>query len=124
MTEILFKQECFQIVGACFEVHKNLGCGFLEPVYQEALAVEMAEMNIPFVREKNLRISYKKKQLEKFYVADFICYDSVILELKALSAITSQHEAQVINYLKATGINLGLLINFGEPSLKYKRLLL
>ena len=111
-------------MGACFEVHKNLGCGFLEPVYQEALAVEMAEMNIPFVREKNLRISYKKKQLEKFYVADFICYDSVILELKALSAITSQHEAQVINYLKATGINLGLLINFGEPSLKYKRLLL
>jgi GxxExxY protein len=124
MTEILFKQECFQIVGACFEVHKNLGCGFLEPVYQEALAVELTEMNIPFVKEKNLRISYKKKQLEKFYVADFICYDSIILELKALSAITSQHEAQVINYLKATGIKLGLLINFGESSLKYKRLLL
>ena len=124
MTEILFKQECFQIVGACFEVHKSLGWGFLEPVYQEALAIEMTEMNIPFVKEKNLEIYYKKKQLEKFYVADFICYNLIILELKALSNLTPQHEAQVINYLKATGIKLGLLINFGEPSLKYKRLLL
>ncbi len=93
-------------------------------MYQEALAIEMTEMNIPFVKEKNLEIYYKKKQLEKFYVADFICYNLIILELKALSNLTPQHEAQVINYLKATGIKLGLLINFGEPSLKYKRLLL
>ena len=124
MPEIFFKEECFNIVGACFEVHKSLGCGFLESVYQEALAIEMKERNIPFEKEKILKIFYKGTQLEKIYVADFVCYQSIIVELKALSALTSQHDAQVLNYLKATGIKLGLLINFGEPSLKYKRLLL
>jgi GxxExxY protein len=122
--EILYKEECFRIIGACMEVHKTLGSGFLEAVYQEALIIEMQEQDIPFEKEKILKILYKEKQLDKVYVADFICFDSIILELKALSTLTPQNEAQVLNYLKATGIKLGLLINFGEPSLKYKRLLL
>ena len=122
--EIIYKEECFKIIGACFEVHKNLGCGFLEAVYQEAVAIEMKERNIPFEKEKILKISYKGKQLEKMYHADFICFNAIILEMKALSTLTNQHEAQVLNYLKATGLRLGLLVNFGEPSLKYKRLLL
>ena len=106
------------------EVHKNLGCGFLEPVYQEALALEFNLRNIPFEKEKSLPISYKGYRLTKKYMADFICYDSIIIELKALSSLTSAHESQVVNYLKATGFKLGLLINFGVSSLKYKRLVL
>jgi GxxExxY protein len=117
-------QLSFNIIGACMEVHRHLGCGFLEAVYQEALEWELKKQGIPFEREKSLPITYKGTLLNKFYVADFICYNKVILELKALSELTSQHEAQVINYLKATDIELGLLINFGQPSLKYKRLLL
>lgn len=123
MAEILFKEESFKIIGACFEVHKELGCGYLEAVYQEALSVELKERNIPFEKEKILRILYKGKLLEKIYVVDFLCYKSIVLELKALSAITNQHEAQVLNYLKVSGLHLGMVINFGETSLKFKRLL-
>jgi GxxExxY protein len=122
--DLILKDRTYEIIGACYEVHKNLGCGFLEAVYAEALAIEFEARDIPFVQEKILRIKYKSFVLEKRYVADFVCYSSVILELKALCALTSQHEAQVINYLKATRIKLGLLINFGESSLKYRRLIL
>ena len=122
--EFVFKDETFAIIGACYEVQSTLGEGFLEAVYAEALSLEFRERNIPFEKEKELRISYKDKILEKKYVADFVCYSSVVIELKALSALTSQHESQLINYLKATGIRVGLLINFGESSLKYKRLVL
>lgn len=104
------------------EVHKTLGCGFLEPVYQEALIYEFTKQNIPFQKEKILTINYKDIELEKKYIADFVCFDSIILELKALSQLVTEHESQVLNYLKATGYRLGLLVNFGEKSLKYKRL--
>ena len=124
MTDILFKTESYRIIGACMEVHKVLGAGFLEPVYQEALAYEFYLQNIPFEREKKLTIRYKDIELEKMYSADFVCYDAIIVELKALSGLTSEHEAQVLNYLKATGYKLGILVNFGGKTLEYKRLVL
>ena len=119
---VLYKDESFQIMGACFEVHKNLGCGFLESVYQEALEYEFLERNIPYEKEAKLNISYKGRLLEKSYYADFICYGKVIVELKALDELCSSHESQVINYLKASNLELGILVNFGQSNLKYKRL--
>ena len=124
MTDILFKTESYRIIGACMEVHNVLGAGFLESVYQEALAYEFYLQNIPFEREKKLTIRYKDIELEKMYSADFVCYDAIIVELKALSGLTSEHEAQVLNYLKATGYKLGILVNFGGKTLEYKRLVL
>ena len=100
-----------------------MGCGFLEAVYQEALEKELRYQNIPYDREVRLRIKYRNEYLDKEYFADFICYDKIILETKALSELTTCHEAQVINYLKATGLKLGLLVNFGTTSLEYKRLI-
>ena len=106
------------------EVYAQLGCGFLEPVYQEAAALEFLSKGISFKKELNLKINYKGNILEKTYIADFICYDKIIVEFKALAQLTTQHEAQVINYLRATNFKLGLLINFGEKRLEYKRLVL
>jgi GxxExxY protein len=103
------------------EVHSELGSGFLEAIYQEALAYEFRLRDIPFTKEKALRVKYKDIFLEKTYVADFVCYDKIIIELKALSQLTTEHESQILNYLKATGLQLGMLINFGEKSLVYKR---
>ncbi|MGD9898139.1 MAG: GxxExxY protein [Calditrichaceae bacterium] len=119
---LIYSEESFKIIGAAQEVHRELGAGFLEAVYQEALAIELFSQNIPFQEEKELRISYKDRILDKTYFADFICYDKIVLEIKALSKIGSEHEAQVLNYLKVTGYKLGLIINFGESSLKVKRL--
>ena len=119
---LVYKDEAFKIIGAAMEVHKELGCGFLEPVYQEALEAELMMQQIPFEREKEIFITYKGMQLNKSYRADFICYDKIVVELKSVSELNNEHEAQVINYLKATGIKLGLLINFGKKSLDYKRL--
>jgi GxxExxY protein len=121
--DLIFKDEAYKIIGACMEVHKYLGEGFLEPVYQEALEKEFLMQGIPHVREQKLQINYKGFTLDKFYVADFVCFDSVIVELKALQALTTQHEAQMLNYLKATQLQLGLLVNFGSKSLEYKRLI-
>ena len=104
------------------EVHKELGPGFLEAVYQEALEIEFQKQGIPYEREKLLTIYYKNIKLKKRYSADFVCYDRIIVELKALSDLTTQNEAQILNYLKATKLKLGLLINFGGKSLQYKRL--
>jgi len=122
--DLIYKDECYEIVGACMEVHKTLGCGFLEGVYQEALEIEFTKQGIPFEREKHIQIEYKGITLKNDYYADFVCYGKVIVELKALSDLCGEHEAQVINYLKATESKLGLLVNFGEQSLKYKRLVL
>ena len=119
--DLILKDEAYQIIGACMEVHKELGCGFLEAVYQEALEEEFISQGIPFIREIELPIFYKEKKLNKHYNADFLCFNKVIVELKALTELTSQHESQVINYLKATGMELGILVNFGQSSLQYKR---
>jgi GxxExxY protein len=121
--DYLYERETYQIIGAMMEVHKTLGCGFLEAVYQEALAIEFEKQKIPFVKEKKLILFYKGIQIEKFYIADFVCFDKIIVELKALSALTSTHDSIMINYLKATKLKVGLLANFGERSLKYKRLI-
>jgi GxxExxY protein len=124
MADLIYKDEVYQIVGCCYEVHKNLGCGFLEAVYQEALTMEFKTTGIPFQKEKVLDISYKGQLLEKKYVADFICFDKIILELKAMDSLADNHLSQVLNYLKATNLRLGLLINFGQSSLVYKRIVL
>lgn len=121
--DILFKEETYEIIGAAFDVHKELKNGFLEPVYQEALAKEFGLRDIPFQKEELINIYYKGEKLEKCFKADFICYNNIIVELKALSDLSSEHEAQLINYLKATRKKLGILINFGKPSLQYKRII-
>jgi GxxExxY protein len=116
--------QTYAIIGACMSVHNELGHGFLEAVYQESLALEFSKRGIPFVREKPLMISYKGIELAARYEADFLCYDSIILELKALNELIPKHEAQTIHYLKATGCQRGLLINFGAPKLEYRRFVL
>jgi len=103
------------------EVYKQLGCGFLEPVYQESLAIEFTKRSVPFRREGRLRIHYKGQLLETSYCADFICLESVVVELKALARMSGTEESQVINYLKATGYEIGLLLNFGTRSLEHRR---
>jgi len=105
-------------------VHKELGPGFLEAVYQESLAIEFLDQGIPFEREKDIHIFYKDKLLDKCYKADFLCFDKIIVELKALSELSNEHISQLLNYLKATKLRVGLLVNFGSPSLTYKRLIL
>ncbi len=124
MTELFYKSEVFRIVGAAMEVHKVLGCGFLEGVYQDALELEFKEQNIPFEREQLLNIYYKGAPIDKKYMSDFICFGKIVVELKALSALNSEHESQLINYLKATKLRVGVLLNFGTQSLEYKRLVL
>ncbi len=114
--------QTYLIIGAAMEVHHVLGCGFLESVYHEALADELSRRGIPFQREVGLQVMYKGKLLPCTFKPDFICYDSVIVELKALDALSGKDQAQVINYLKATRIARGLLINFGAASLQYERL--
>jgi len=125
MTEILFKDECYAIQGAVFEVYREMGCGFLESVYQECLERELRSRNIPFITQPDLRLSYKGVLLQQTFKPDLICYSQIIVELKAVKAIAPEHIAQVINYLKATGIKLGLLVNFGDyPKATVKRLAL
>ena len=111
-----------KIINACMEVHNELGNGFLEAVYQEALEEEFKIQNIPYEREKLLPIIYKGKVLNKEYYADFICYDSIIVELKAVGRLAKPHKAQVLNYLNASNNEIGLLVNFGETSLKWERI--
>jgi len=124
VTEIIFKEECFQIMGACFEVYKEKGNGFLEPVYQECLEMELGFQSIPFVAQPELKLTYKGKLLTQTYKPDFICFDQIIVEIKAVSSLTNEHRAQVHNYLKATGRRLGLLVNFGHhPKTEWERII-
>ena len=120
---IYFKQESYDIIGAAMHVYNELGNGFLEAVYQEALGIELSKRAIPFEREKELNISYSGQTLIQTYKADFVCYDKIIIELKAVVAIDNSHRSQVFNYLKATGSKLGILLNFGNPNrLEYERI--
>ena len=111
----------YKIIGAAMEVHRELGCGFLEAIYQEALGREFTTQMIPFRSQPVIEVKYKGKPLEKKYQPDFVCYNEVIVEIKAVSSLTGKEEAQLINYLKATKINVGLLFNFGSTSLEHKR---
>lgn len=120
--DLIYKEESYKIIGVAMEVHRELGSGFLEAVYHEAMKIELEKKDIPFIHEAELNLWYKGIPLKKKYVADIVCYNKIIIEIKALNELHSIHEAQVINYLKATNSKLGLLINFGTESLEYKRL--
>jgi GxxExxY protein len=122
MTTILYKEESYKIVGACMEVHKKLGPGFLESVYSEALEIEFQNAGIPYEKEKKLPVLYENKPMKKYFRADYICYDSIIIELKSSKYLIEADYKQTLNNIKATNYKLGLLINFGTPSLTYKRL--
>jgi len=119
--ELILKDEAFRIVGAAMSVSNELGCGFLEAVYQEALEIEFEECNVPFESQKRINIAYKNRMLKKEYFADFLCFGQIIVEIKAIKKITTIEEAQLLNYLKATNLPLGLLMNFGSPKLEWKR---
>jgi GxxExxY protein len=121
--DLIYKEEAFAIVGACFEVYKEKGCGFLEAVYQECLELELEMRGIPFKPQAELRLAYKGRPLKQFYQPDFICYDKIIVEIKAVAELSNENRAQLHNYLKATGHRLGLLVNFGHyPLLEHERI--
>ncbi len=125
MVKLLYKDEVYALVGAAMEVYNVLGPGFLEPVYQEALGIEFTERRVPSEPQKELRISYKGRYLKKTYIADFVVFGKIIVEIKALNHLTSREEAQLLNYLKATGMQVGVLINFGSAGgLEWKRMVL
>ena len=119
--KLIFEEETYKIIGACMKVHRNLGSGFLESVYQEALEKELNSHEIEFQRQVKLRLMYDGQPMKKFFVADFVCYNKILLEIKAASFLVRDVEAQVINYLKSTELSLGLLVNFGQISLIWKR---
>lgn len=123
MADLLYKDEVYAIVGAAMEVYNDLGPGFLESVYQEAMEIEAHIRNIPFDPQHQILVRYKNQVLKKYYLADLVCYGKIIVEIKAMNDLTLREEGQLLNYLKATGIKVGVLINFGHyPSLEWKRL--
>lgn len=123
MTDILFKDESYAIIGACIKVHTELGAGFLEAVYQESLEREFLKRNIPFQRQPKLSLYFDGEKLKKYYIADFLCYGSIVIEIKATSFISEMNIKQLQNSLKASKTRLGILINFGTSSLTSKRIL-
>ena len=124
MDKLIFKEESYKIVGICMEVHNNLGAGFLEIVYKDALEYELKKENIFYERERQYEINYKGTLLPHKFYADFVVFDKIILEVKGVSAISEEFVAQAINYLKVSGNNLALIVNFGELKLSYKRIVL
>ena len=122
---LIYADEAFVIQGAIFDVYREMGCGFLEAVYQECLEIELESRGIPFIPQRDLPLFYKGRPLKQRYKPDFICYDKIIIELKAAKEVTSEHQAQVLNYLKATKFRLGLLVNFGHyPMTQINRIVL
>ncbi len=120
---LVFEVETYAILGACFDVYKEMGCGFLEPVYQECMESELSTRNVPFRAQVELALAYKGRPLKQRYVPDLVCYDKIIVELKAVSSLTDEHRAQLHYYLKATGHRLGMLVNFGHhPKLEHERI--
>lgn len=124
MADILFKEESYKIIGACFEVHNILGHGFKEAVYKDALELELSRLEIPFVREKAFTILYKEQKLKHFFVADFVVYDTIILEIKIGNYIGDPYIKQTLNYLKASGLRLGIVLNFGLLKLESQRIVI
>lgn len=123
MPEIVFKEESYKIIGCCFEVYKQKGYGFTEPIYQECLAIELELQDIPFVAQPKINLNYKGRVLESFFRPDFICYDKIIVEIKAVERLIEEHQSQTLNYLNATKFELALLVNFGNyPKVDYKRI--
>jgi len=121
MSKLLFEEETYKIIGACMLVHKSLGAGFLESVYHEALEKEFETQKVNFVSKCKLDVYYNGVPLKKYFIADFICFDKIVIEIKAASFLHKDTETQTINYLKSTNYKLGLLINFGQSSLTWKR---
>jgi len=123
MSDIIYRDESYKIMAACFEVYNEKGCGFLEPVYQECLEIELGLVQIPFIPQKSLSLTYKSRTLKSTYQPDLICFDKIIVELKATATLADEHRAQVLNYLNATGYKLALLVNFGHyPKLEWERI--
>lgn len=123
MNALIHAEETHALLGAYFEVYKNKGCGFLEAVYQECLEIELLERGIPFVAKPSLELEYKGRKLQHTYQPDFVCFNKVIMELKAVSGLAEEHRAQVHNYLKATGHKIGLLVNLGHyPLVEHERI--
>ncbi len=121
-SDLVFKEESYKIMGACFEVYKAMGCGFLESVYQECLALEFAAQGIPFVEQPVMKLGFKGQPLKQTYAPDFLCYGEIIVEIKAVKNLIDDFRAQTVNYLKATKKQLALLVNFGHyPQLEYER---
>ncbi len=122
MSELLYRDEVYAIVGAAMEVHSILGRGFLEAIYQEAFEIELLQRGVPFSSQAEIAVRYKDVPLKKKYIADLVCYGKILLELKAINCLSGTEEAQILNYLKATNLRVGLLINFGsEGKLEWKR---
>ena len=123
MPEIIYKKESYAVIGACFAVYNDKGCGFLEPVYQECLGIEFECQRIPAIAKPSLTLSYRGRVLLQTYQPDYVCFEKIILEIKAVSKLTDEHRAQLLNYLHAAGFELGLLVNFGHyPKLEYERI--
>jgi GxxExxY protein len=123
MADIVYQKESYAIIGACFEVYNDKGCGFLEPVYQECLSIEFEHQRIPAIAKRSLILSYRGRVLLQTYQPDYICFEKIIPEIKAVSKLADEHRAQLLNYLYAAGFELGLLVNFGHyPKLEYERI--
>ncbi len=125
MSGLIYPEESYKIIGACFNVYKEKGCGFTEPVYQECLEIELQYQEIPFDAQKKLKLAYRGRELKQTFKPDFICYGKIVMEIKAVANLIDKHRAQLLNYLNATEMKLGLLVNFGHyPKLEYERLIL
>jgi GxxExxY protein len=123
MAELIYKEESYKLIGACFEVYKTKGCGFTEPIYQECLQLELSIQGIPFVAQPLLELEYKGQLLTQTFRPDFICYGKIIVEIKAIERLAEVHRAQTLNYLNATKYELALLVNFGHfPKLEHERI--
>ncbi|HMS39018.1 MAG TPA: GxxExxY protein [Pyrinomonadaceae bacterium] len=122
MANLIYGEESYKIIGACFEVYKQKGCGFTEPVYQDCLKIEFRLQGIPFVFEPKINLEYKGEILDSYFKPDFVCFDKIIVELKAVATLIDEHRAQTINYVNATNYDLGLLVNFGHfPKIEHER---
>ncbi|NCD35136.1 MAG: GxxExxY protein [Spartobacteria bacterium] len=125
METLIYKEECYKIVGACFAVYNAMGCCFLEAVYQECMEIEFDCQGVPFTAQPQLKLLYRDRELKQRYIPDAICYDKIIVELKAVSNLADEHRSQVLNYLNATGMKLGILVNFGHnQKVEYERIVL